>query len=112
MSDLVRNHEDRFSHNEAHMEIYCGCSIESLRLGMIRIRTHNVRFKEKKNTKIMLNPHGFLLLLTDEHVQHTNLKRNRITKIIFKFRGWELERLTFCNNFYENPLIYKEVIEF
>ena len=38
--------------------------------------------------------------------------RNMITKIIFKFRGWELERLTFCNKFYENLLIYKEVIEF
>ena len=37
--------------------------------------------------------------------------RNRIIKIIFKFRREGLERLTFCNKFYENPLIYKKVIE-
>ena len=38
-------------------------------------------------------------------------KRNKITKIILNFRRWGLERLTFCNKFYENPLIYKKVIE-
>ena len=33
------------------------------------------------------------------------LKRNRITKNIFNFRREWLERLTFCNKFYENRWI-------
>ena len=37
--------------------------------------------------------------------------RNMITKIIFKCRRKGLERLTLCNNFHENPIIHKKVIE-
>ena len=57
------------------MEIYCGCSIASLHPGTIRISTHNICFKEKKRKLCLARkyPHGFLLLLTGDHVQYTNL---------------------------------------
>ena len=50
-----------------------------------------------------------LIPLRFTHKQIT--ERNRITKIIFKFRRKGLERPTLCNNFHENRLIYKKVIE-
>ena len=80
-------------------------------LAQIRKLSHfsskNYQFTAVKNRSLL---HGHVIIMkTLESIGA--IKGIGLQILSMNSEKKELERLTFCNKFYENPLIYKKVIE-